>query len=463
LASNVDSSAIIQKMLDVQSLGLNRLKTKKAQAQNLQAAYKTLGDKLTTLKSSVATLADTATFNAKAATSSTDVLSTTATEKAAAGTYSINIVAQSTATRITSGSVISTGTLDTKASLYTAGLSTPVTGDTEPTKGSFTVNGVAITFDILQDSIDSVVSKINTSAAGVTAIYDKFTDRMVVANKTGGSAPVEVLDVGVSTLGASLKLTAAEGVVTELGQSAQVSIAGLNNGNPISSVDNTFTETETGIAGLSFTLNKSTGASEISVKLDPTAVKANFDTFIKAYNDVMDYIARGSAVTGTEENISAGIFTSDQSVLQLQASLRSTLGAKASGNPVGFDYLGALGVGTTGVKPSISVFNATKLTAALTDNPDGVKKLLTDTSTGLMTKLNSFITSQVISASGFVRSKSVTSSDRISNLTETISRETLKLKNYETRIRANFNAMEKAVSSYGGGLSQMLSNLNVQG
>jgi len=44
--------------------------------------------------------------------------------------------------------------------------------------GSFTVNGVAISVNRTTDTLQSVISRINASAAGVTALYDSVTDKV---------------------------------------------------------------------------------------------------------------------------------------------------------------------------------------------------------------------------------------------------------------------------------------------
>jgi hypothetical protein len=46
--------------------------------------------------------------------------------------------------------------------------------------GSFTVNGVAVTINSATDSLQSVITKINSAGAGVTAAYDAATDKITL-------------------------------------------------------------------------------------------------------------------------------------------------------------------------------------------------------------------------------------------------------------------------------------------
>lgn len=462
LASGIDTESLVQKLISVQSAGLQRLQTQRSKAQNLQAAYNALSTKINTLKTAAATLANSSTYDSKSAISSnTTALGASASNTAAVASYNITVVRRSTSTRLSGGSPISSGTLNLTSTINSSGLSTAVTGDNDPNLGSITINGATINYDLSTDTLNSVISKINNSNAGVNALYDKFADRLVLTNKNSGSAAITVADNGTSNLAAALGMTSGTGATTTLGQTAQITIDGLNNGNPISSSDDIFTEAETGITGLTLTLNAGTGSSQISVGNDNSAVRSKFDTFVTAYNAVVDFIAQQSAVSGTETNKQAGIFTGDQSIQFFQSSLREIVGGQVSGLPNGYNYLGGLGVGTTGTSADISVFDGDKLAAAFKNDPVSAKALLSDSTNGIMTKLNSFLQAQSTGANGLIRTKTDSSNDQIARLKTSIDRETLNLHAFEARTRASFAAMENAISSFGGnGLSAMLAGLS---
>lgn len=64
--------------------------------------------------------------------------------------------------------------------------------------GSFTINGVSISVDRSTDTLTSLISRINSANAGVTATYDTNADRVVL---TGQSASEDQIDVSSDTTG----------------------------------------------------------------------------------------------------------------------------------------------------------------------------------------------------------------------------------------------------------------------
>ncbi|MDH3826894.1 MAG: hypothetical protein OET21_05735 [Desulfobacterales bacterium] len=88
------------------------------------------------------------------------------------------------------------------------------------TSGSFEINGTTI--DVAaDDSINSVLDKINQSAAGVTASYDAASETVLLTQDTPGSTPDIVLANDTSGFVAAVKLDSAvavpgeDGTVTE--------------------------------------------------------------------------------------------------------------------------------------------------------------------------------------------------------------------------------------------------------
>jgi len=451
VASGIDTESIVQKLVSVQSIGLRRLQIQKVRTEGIQSAYTSLSEKLTTLKSKVSALNLTSTLDARTASiSDATVLTATAAAGTSLGTYSVSILQASTATKLNGGTNISNGTLNVTATLNSSGLSTTVS----PSTGNFSINGTAISYDTSVDSVNSIISQINSSAAGVLASYDSVNDRMILTNKNNGPTAISVSD-NSGNLGFALGLTS--GTSTTLGQSAQIQI---NGGATLSSNDDIFTDAETGITGLTLTLKKGSGTAQVTVASDTASIRTAFDSFVTAYNDVVDFTTKQSAISGPETAKVTGPFSGDQSVQFFQRSLRETVGARFNGQPEGYESLISIGVGTTGRSPDISVFDGDKLSKAFTDNPSSAKTLLTDSTNGIMAKLNTFLNSQSTGANGLIKTKESRYNDQITRLKTSIDRETRNLKQYEERTRASFEAMERAVSSFQGGLSQILSNLN---
>jgi len=459
LTSGIDSDALIAKLVEANSARLKRLQTQRANTESSKTAFKALGEKMTTLMSAAEKLAKTDTYDSKSVTvSDTDALSVTASTTGIAGNYRITDFQRSSASRLTGASDIATGdSVNLSASLNSSGLRTTVVGDGVSSGGSFKINGKTITYQT-NESLGAVLSRVNNSEAGVTAIYDKFLDRVVVTSKQGGAEPITLEDVGPSNLLSAIGATGA-GATNVTGTQAKLKIDGLNNGDYIYSNDDIFTEAETGLTGLSFTLKKDGTSADVTVGTDTAGVRTSFDTFITAYNDVVKFIKDRSSVTGTGTSKQTGLFYGDQSVQQLSRELRRMLSSNVTGAADGMNYLGALGVGTSNQAADLSVIDGSKLETALKNNLNGVKSLLTDSTNGLMTRFKNFVKAQATGDSGLVGSKSDSLTDRIELLDISIDRENRKISNEEKALRAQFAAMETATSALQGGVSQLLSSL----
>ena len=100
------------------------------------------------------------------------------------------------------GSVTSSvglGRIDGDTDLASAGLRTA------PTAGTFTVNGVSINYTA-GETLNDVISSINSSSAGVTASYDSYEDQLVLSATARGPQSITVTD-GTSNLATALRLT----------------------------------------------------------------------------------------------------------------------------------------------------------------------------------------------------------------------------------------------------------------
>ena len=89
--------------------------------------------------------------------------------------------------------------------------------------GSFTLNGVAISYNTGTDSINSIVTRINGAGAGVSAAFDPITDKMTLQNATTGDVGFSVVESAGGLMGA-LGLTT--GANLTRGLNAQYSVNG---------------------------------------------------------------------------------------------------------------------------------------------------------------------------------------------------------------------------------------------
>ena len=319
--------------------------------------------------------------------------------------------------------------------------------------GSFTVNGVAMSFNTTTDALNDVLNRINNSSAGVIASYDKLSDRITLKNSGGGASNISVQDV-TGNLGTALGLTGS----STLGQNAKISIEGINGGNPISSSDNIFTASETGIAGLTINANANTGSATITVKADSDSITKNFQTFVTSYNDVMKYITDESGVSGTGAEARVGLLHGDQSLRTLQHKMRELVASSAPGISGAPNSLSGVGVGTTGTSAQLSL-DATKIASALSNNPSAFKSLTADPAGGVLAQLNTYLSSQTNLGLGPLGLRADQLQPSISRMDDSISRFNRHLTSKESQLRAKYAAMEKSIAGLQSGLSKVLSSL----
>jgi flagellar hook-associated protein 2 len=275
------------------------------------------------------------------------------------------------------------GVVSTSAALINAHFKTIPTVDSNG-DGSFTINGVTIPFNINTDSIQGVLVRINQAGAGVTASYDKVSDKFTLTNNTTG-------DVGLSLSESPGGLLEAMGLTTTgtlvRGQNASVQVDG---GGTLSSTSNTFDEPLTGVAGLSVTAT-SVGSQTVTVASDTSSAQTQIQAFIDAYNAVQSYIDSQTLTTTSGSSVTTSLLSGNRDVSALAVSLRKVIFDAVPGLTGTIQRLDGMGIGFTGTSSQLSITDQTKLDLALQDHPDEAQALFNGTG-GLVSSINSFVT-----------------------------------------------------------------------
>lgn len=255
---------------------------------------------------------------------------------------------------------------NTKARLATAVTVDPVTGE-----GSFKINGVEITYKGT-DTLATVLNRINSSSAGVTATYDPLADRVQLTSKTTGGTQIALQEVSGNFLTA-LGLT---GATQTLGQQARFTISGVNNGNELTSASNTITGVLPGVT-LEF---KSVSATAVTVTIGQdidTAVK-NVREFVDRFNDVLNLIEQHIAYDQTTK--SGGVLLGDSLAQQMERTLRRLVSDRATGLAGALQSLADIGISTGAIGSAVGSTNRltldeARLRAKLQENPNAVASL----------------------------------------------------------------------------------------
>ncbi len=279
------------------------------------------------------------------------------------------------------------------------------------------------------DSLADIASKINGAGVGATAsvLFDGTSYRLMVASTgTGTTAAAKFVETG-DGLGLSdpsnVKVPARDSIVS------------------IDGVDVTRSTNVIGdaVAGLTFTLvaphADADPASSVGVTLDTNGLRDKLKGLVSAYNAVNSALHVQLDYNGTRKGTNT--LFGDPALRQLQGAL-GTLMSGAYGETT----LGT--VGLTRAKDGALTLDETKLTAALAKDPDAVGKLFVDG--GFATAVTKMADAYTRAGDGILASKTKSLADR----NAVLQRQSDQINNHadqlKTRLEAQFNAMEVAMS-----------------
>lgn len=255
--------------------------------------------------------------------------------------------------------------------------------------GYFSINGTYIYVDKDKDTLNSVISKINQSGAGVLANFNTDSDQITITSKTPGVSPITFGTYGAGGTDsidfvnlANLKATggSTNGTIDPVaggyvaGTEADVTV----NGTAVTTKNSTAT-----INGVVFSF-VGKGTTILTVQNDTETTIKKVQAFITAYNTVNDQlqstISQKPDSTGTDAT--QGILFGDSMLTSLAYSLRDLVSQTVSGASSKYMQLSQVGITTGTVGSSVDsaksgslTLDTAKLTQALSDNPDAVAAL----------------------------------------------------------------------------------------
>ena len=249
--------------------------------------------------------------------------------------------------------------------------------------GFFTLNG--FTFEVKEtDTVSSVIKQINSSEAGVNAVYDSTNKKFTFASKTAGESIV--MENDTSNFLHSL------GVMTN----ATETYTGTGSSYTLNGIAMTGKTNEIELDGTTINLKSATDAGEtITIAVTNSSDKAveKIKTFIEKYNAVIDFIEENSKAEVEDETddnlqndsssyknstISKGILNGDSTARQMIYSLRRSLTEQVSNVETGYNQLSSIGITAADNESSHLTLDETTLKTALGENPDEVFKLFSN-------------------------------------------------------------------------------------
>lgn len=267
LASGMDIDSLVEKLMQAERAPLNKLQQKKQTYEWQRDAYRDVNKKLKTFDTYIADNLVLKSFIAKTASSSnSSLVSATATGQAT-GTISIEGVSQlASSSRGIGNQVSANGTTKLSSLMAASGQTMPAEMKLSAIKSDGTMSSdVAITLDENM-TVDEFVSKINSSNAGVSAIFES------------GKLSITAKNAGDNKSGAEVKVSTGGGVFKALGFANITGDSGdlANNGkNAVFQVNGIATERSTNnfsINGYNITLNSTFNANKTTAERYNTAL-----------------------------------------------------------------------------------------------------------------------------------------------------------------------------------------------
>lgn len=299
------------------------------------------------------------------------------------------------------------------------------TGAVAITTGTSTVN-VSWT---ASDSLADIAQRVNDAGSGVTAsvLFDGTSYRLVATAKATGTAAASTFDVG-NGLG-----WGAAGSIKTVASDASFTLDGIPMTRSANLVDDALT-------GLTFTLKAPHAAADedttIDVTADRDALRDKIKGLVDQYNAVATALDGQLRYDGTPKG--GDTLFGDSTLRRLQGNLSKLVTDRHNGRTLAE-------LGATIDRTGKLTFDATKFDRAMIDSPGAVDELLVGG--GLATKLSDLVEEHVRSGDGVLVTKSNGFTSQIKRYRNDITRIEDAATLLGDRLRAQFNALEKAVSA----------------
>lgn len=439
LSSTLDTTSLINALIAVDQRPQAQLQAQVSTATKLVSALQGLNSQISSLATLATSTAAAGALDLYTASSSSSALSATATTGASTGSVDlvVNQLAQG-----------QSGVTAAMADWGGAPAALTIVGS----------DGTATDITPASTSLDDIVTAVNASGTGVTA--------MKVASGTVGGVQQYRLQFNSTTTGAasafsvyqgtSAEVTAntATNLLTQTGaaiirdaKDAQVTLwAGTDAAQTISSSTNTFDNL---LPGVSVTVSAASATPvTLTVGRDSAKTAAAASSFVSSLTAIFATISTQSAVVNSTDSTgapitSSSVFTGDGTIRNVKQTLLD-----AATMPVNGHSPSEIGVSIT--KDGTITFDQDKFTAALAADPANVQSMMAT----ITTRVASAATAASDPISGAITAKITGQNSAIKTMGDQISNWDIRLAARRTSLETTYAAMEvtlgnlKSQSSY---------------
>lgn len=443
IGSGLDINGLVTQLVAVERAPAQaQIDSQRSRALSRISALGNLNSALDGVQTAFAALSGGSAFNRRTATSGdTAVVAASAGSSAVPGRYAVEVTALASSQKLSSGAfatadtTVGTGTLTVKVGTVSSVL---------------TIDSSGQSLAAIRDAINAAPDNPGVDATIVTGADGAH---LILNARTSGSAgAIEVTSSG----GGLAALTYVEGGpgngLTQIdpAQDAQVTIDGI----AVGSAGNTISDAIEGVT-LNLLSAQPGTAIDITVAADRSAAVSAVGAFVSSYNALVGtslQLASFNATTG-----SAGPLLGDSTLRAVRNDLSKALATRDNG--AAFESLSAIGV-RVALDGTLSVDNAA-LTEALDSSSASVAALVSED--GVLGQALAGVFDRFLGSDGVL----VTRSENLNDTQRALDRQQeqldLRLTATETRLRAQFTALDSLLSrlqSTSNFLTQQLSSVN---
>lgn len=327
---------------------------------------------------------------------------------------------------------------------------------------TLTVNGANITYDPNTDTLQTLVTKVNNSAAAkVSASYDSINGEIILTNKDTGALSITVSSNGdISPL--NLNNIGSE----TLGDNAEFSISTLNGGTTLVSNSNTV---EGLITGVTLDLSKvTTGPVTITIAEDASGYRTKVDAILTSVNTLIqrlnqtdssfsrNMISRIKSIMGSI----AGVDGVDTYTSFIEVGLKSNL--DADGNFTGYSLETDLFDDAFADAPD----ELNKILWGNSDDADSIFDSLSDGDHGILVQLQDLLDNYVdpdVPTDGLISQVQESINSQIATVDDRIERTQTSIDSMEARMRKQFSQLDLINAQFQQQQSAIASLVNQSG
>jgi len=361
VASGLKTDEIIAKVMEYARRPQTKLQNNMVLAQQQLQAWQAMNTRILALKIKCDSIANSAGFELKRATSSNmDIVVPIAGETAPVGTYYLKVNSRAQSHQVASETFNS---VETDVG----------TGTVEFSFSQDATKDFSVTVDSANNTLAGLRDAINRAEKGIQAVIinsgsdtDPSYQLLVSADETGAASEFTVSTAGL----AGGTQTPNVNQIVQQGDDAEIVFGEGAGAITVSKTANTITDLIPGVT-LSIGNPDPEKTVKVSIARDTSSVKNAIEAFVQQYNDLSAAIE--SEFAYDSETGDSGMLLGSTQLQLVQASIGSVISQSVTGVSTSFSVLSSVGI-TLDTEGKLQIDDAI-LTEALDDNPTDVMKL----------------------------------------------------------------------------------------